>query len=105
MVLLSSVSAASLKSAKENQARLSNDAISAAESAVRANKLALSGTREEQNRGRRTVLDVLNAEQELLNSQVALTRAQHGKTAAYFAILASTGLLSPQNLGIKVKSE
>ena len=80
-------------------------AISAAESAVRANKLALSGTREEQNRGRRTVLDVLNAEQELLNSQVALTRAQHGKTAAYFAILASTGLLSPQNLGIKIKSE
>ena len=80
-------------------------AISAAESAVRANKLALSGTREEQSRGRRTVLDVLNAEQELLNSQVALTRAQHGKTAAYFAILASTGLLSPQNLGIKVKSE
>ena len=80
-------------------------AISAAESAVRANKLALSGTREEQNRGRRTVLDVLNAEQELLNSQVALTRAQHGKTAAYFAILASTGLLSPQNLGIEIQSE
>lgn len=81
------------------------DAISAAETAVAANKLALTGIREEQTRGRRTVLDVLNAEQELLNSQVALTRARHGKTAAYFAILASTGLLSPQNLGIKTSAE
>lgn len=80
-------------------------AITAAQTAVAANKLALGGIREEQQRGRRTVLDVLNAEQELLNAQVALTRAQHGKTAAYFAILASAGLLSPQNLGIKTKTE
>ncbi|MDE6250757.1 MAG: TolC family outer membrane protein [Alphaproteobacteria bacterium] len=80
-------------------------AISAAQAAVEANKLALRGIRAEQKSGRRTVLDVLNAEQELLNSQVALTRAQHGKTAAYFAILASSGLLSPQNLGIKTGAE
>ncbi|MCM1294946.1 MAG: TolC family outer membrane protein [Muribaculaceae bacterium] len=78
-------------------------AISAAQSAVDANKLALEGTRAEQKSGRRTVLDVLNAEQELLNSQVALSRARHGQTAAYFAILASCGMLGPQNLGISTE--
>lgn len=80
-------------------------AINAAESAVKANKLALAGTREEQKSGRRTVLDVLNAEQELLNSQVALTRARHGKMSAYFAVLAAGGLLSPENLGIQTQQE
>lgn len=79
-------------------------AISAAQAAARANELALDGTREEQARGRRTVLDVLNAEQELLNSRVSLTRARHGKVAAYFAVLAATGKLSPENLGLKIAS-
>ena len=79
-------------------------AISAAQAAARANELALEGTREEQARGRRTVLDVLNAEQELLNSRVSLTRARHGKVAAYFAVLAATGKLSPENLGLKIAS-
>ena len=77
-------------------------AINAAQAAVSANQLALDGTREEQARGRRTVLDVLNAEQELLNSRVSLTRARHGKVAAYFAVLAATGKLSPENLGLKI---
>ncbi|MBD5391625.1 TolC family outer membrane protein [bacterium] len=77
-------------------------AIDAAESAVNAAQLALSGTRDEQARGRRTVLDVLNAEQELLNAQVQLTRARHARTAAYFAVLAAMGKLTPENLGIDV---
>lgn len=78
-------------------------AITAAQAAVKANQLALDGTREEQARGRRTVLDVLNAEQELLNSRVSLSQARHGKVAAYFAVLAATGKLSAENLGIKIK--
>ena len=44
--------------------------------AVQANELALEGARAEQSVGTRTVLDVLNAEQELLNSQVALVTRQ-----------------------------
>lgn len=80
-------------------------AITAAQAAVKANKLALDGTREEQSRGRRTVLDVLNAEQELLNSRVSLIQAQHGKISAYFAVLAATGKLSAENLGIKVSDK
>ncbi len=80
-------------------------AITAASAAVKANQLALDGTREEQARGRRTVLDVLNAEQELLNSRVSLTRARHGKVSAYFAVLAATGKLSAENLGLQIDDD
>lgn len=75
-------------------------AIVAANSARDAAQMALDGTREEQRRGRRTVLDVLNAQQELLNARVSLSAATHAQTAAYFAILAATGQLSAQNLGL-----
>lgn len=80
-------------------------AISAADASVRAAKMALGGTRDEQARGRRTVLDVLDAEQEVLQSQVALTRAKHARIAAYFAILAATGKLTPENLGLVENSD
>ena len=78
-------------------------AIRAAESGVKAAEMALNGVRDEQKHGRRTVLDVLNAEQELLNARVALVRAQHGKTSAYFAVLAAMGNLTPEKLGLSVK--
>ncbi len=75
-------------------------AIASAKARVSANKLALAGVRDEQQRGRRTVLDVLNAEQELLDSQVMLTQAKHAKISAYFAVLSGMGQLTPQNLNI-----
>lgn len=75
-------------------------AISATRASIDANKQALNGIRDEQARGRRTVLDVLNAEQELLNSQVAHTRAKHARISAYFAILSAIGVLTPENLGL-----
>ncbi len=77
-------------------------AINATRASVDANKMALDGIRDEQARGRRTVLDVLNAEQELLNSQVAHTRAKHARISAYFAVLAAIGELTPENLGLEV---
>jgi len=77
-------------------------AISAARSSIDANQMALDGIREEQQRGRRTVLDVLNAQQELLNSRVALVRAQHNQISAFFAVLSAVGKLNPDNLGIQV---
>ena len=45
-------------------------------------------------------LDVLNAEQELLNSRVAHTRAQHAQISAFFAVLSALGKLTPENLGL-----
>ena len=53
-----------------------SDAIASNKVAVDANELALEGARAENSVGTRTILDVLNAEQELLNAQVALVSAQ-----------------------------
>lgn len=75
-------------------------AISAANAGVSANKMALDGTRAEQKNGRRTVLDVLNAQQELLNTRVSLARAKYSRISAYFTVLAAMGKLNPQNLGV-----
>ena len=59
-------------------------AIQAQTVAVQANELALEATRAEQSVGTRTILDVLNAEQELLNSQVALVPAKRDAYVAGF---------------------
>lgn len=65
---------------------------------IKANKMALDGVKDEQARGSRTVLDVLDAEQELLDAKVALTKAKHGEISAYFAVLSSVGNLTAENL-------
>ena len=52
------------------------DAIKSNDVAVKANELALEGVRAENSVGTRTILDVLDAEQELLNSQVLLVTAR-----------------------------
>lgn len=75
-------------------------AINATQASINANENALNGIQDEQKHGRRTVLDVLNAEQELLNSRVANVRAKHARIAAYFAVLAAVGNLTPENLGL-----
>ncbi len=80
-------------------------AINATLASVNANKTALAGIRDEQQRGRRTVLDVLNAEQELLNSRVAHIQAEHARISAYFAVLASVGRLTPENLGLEISEK
>lgn len=77
-------------------------AITATMASVDASKLALDGVRDEQARGRRTVLDVLNAEQELLNARVAHVRAKHARISAFFAVLSAMGELSPENLGLEI---
>jgi outer membrane protein len=68
--------------------------------AVQANELALEGTRAEQSVGTRTILDVLNAEQELLNSQVALVRAKHDSYVDGFTLLNAMGVAEAADLGL-----
>jgi outer membrane protein len=75
-------------------------AITANQQAVKANELALEGVRAENRVGTRTVLDVLNAEQELLNSQVQLVSAQHDNYVAGFALLNAMGMAEARNLGL-----
>ena len=68
--------------------------------AVQANELALEGARAEQSVGTRTVLDVLNAEQELLNSQVSLVTAKRDAYVAGFTLLNAMGQAEAQDLGL-----
>jgi len=74
--------------------------IQSSETAVSANELALEGVRAEQSVGTRNVLDVLNAEQELLNSRVTLTSARHDAYVAGFALIAAMGRAQAANLGL-----
>jgi outer membrane protein len=76
------------------------EAIESNEVAVAANTLALEGTRAEQTVGTRNVLDVLNAEQELLNSQVALVTARRDAYVAGFALLNAMGRAEAEDLNL-----
>jgi len=77
------------------------EAIRANNQAVAANQLALEGVRAENGAGTRTVLEVLNAEQELLNSQVALVTAERDQYVAGFALLNAMGEATAQELGLE----
>jgi outer membrane protein len=65
---------------------------------VAASEIALLGTRQEATVGQRTVLDVLNAQQAVVNARVALVTAQHDRVVASYAVLNTIGRLSPQVL-------
>ena len=74
--------------------------ISSAQAQVTASELALNGVREEAREGQRTTLDVLNAQQALVNARIALVTAQHDRVVASYATLNAIGRLSPQVLNI-----
>jgi outer membrane protein len=76
-------------------------AIASNDVAVKANELALEGARAEQSVGTRTVLDVLNAELELLNSQVALVTARRDAYVAGFQLLNAMGEAEAADLGLE----
>lgn len=80
--------------------RAAEEAIESNTIAVAANELALEGTRAEQSVGTRNMLDVLNAEQELLNSQVALVSARRDAYVAGFALLNAMGLAEAGSLNL-----
>ncbi len=69
---------------------------------VRANEIALEGVREEAKVGQRTTLDVLNAQQTLLNSRVSLVTSQRDQVVSSYLLLAATGQLSAATLGLRV---
>lgn len=72
--------------------------IQSAQSQVSAAEIALNGVREEARVGQRTTLDVLNAQQELVNARVALVGAQRDRVVASYTLLASVGRLSAEML-------
>lgn len=80
--------------------RSSLEVIKSSEAAVSANRLSLEGVRAENSVGNRTILDILNAEQELLNSQVTLVTARRDAYVAGFALLAAMGEAEARDLGL-----
>ncbi|SMO92489.1 outer membrane protein [Thalassovita litoralis] len=70
---------------------------------VRAATVAFRGVREEATLGARTTLDVLNAEQELLNAQASLISARNSEYVASYALLETMGLLTAEHLKLKVQ--
>jgi outer membrane protein len=70
----------------------------AAQSQVDASEIAYLGTTKEAQVGQRTVIDILNAQQTLVNARVALVTAQHDRVVASYAVLSAIGRLSPQVL-------
>ncbi len=76
--------------------------IESSQAQVTAAEVALNGVREEARVGQRTTLDVLNAQQELVNARVALVTAQRDRVVASYTLLSSVGNLSAVALGLKV---
>lgn len=74
--------------------------IESAKAAVEANRIALNGVREEARVGQRTTLDVLNAEQEFLGSQVSPESFRRDATVAEYSLLSAIGRLTAPSLSL-----
>lgn len=70
---------------------------------IKAAEVAFEGVREEASLGSRTTLDVLNAEQELLNAKASLVSAQSSEYTATYRLLSAMGLLTVDHLNLRVK--
>jgi len=75
--------------------------VQSAQAQVTASEIALNGVREEAKAGQRTTLDVLNAQQALVNARVALVTAQHDRVVASYSVLDKIGRLSPIVLNLQ----
>ena len=69
---------------------------------IKSSDIALEGVRQEANVGSRTVLDVLDAEQELLDAQVNLVRAQRDEFVAATELAAAVGKLTAKEYNLEV---
>jgi outer membrane protein TolC len=67
---------------------------------VEATRVALEGVQEEANVGARTILDVLDAQQEYLVAQVNLVRAHRDEVVAAYQVLSSIGRLTASGIGL-----
>lgn len=77
--------------------------IAAQKSQIVASETALEGVKQEQKFGERTVLDVLDAEQELFVARVDLVQAQRDRIVAIYNLIASIGRLTAADLALPVE--
>ncbi|WP_187431763.1 Outer membrane efflux protein BepC [Roseobacter fucihabitans] len=77
--------------------------LQASEERIRAARIAFDGVREEATLGARTTLDVLDAEQELLDAETSRISAQANLYIAAYSVLQSTGRLTARDLSLNVQ--
>ncbi|NBC37993.1 TolC family outer membrane protein [Novosphingobium sp. FSY-8] len=94
---------AGVRSAWSNY-RAAQAIITSTQKAVDAAQLSLKGVRAENSVGNRTILDILNAEQELINAQVQLVTAQRNAYVAGFSLLSAMGRAEARDLGLDTGS-
>ncbi|NBO19233.1 MAG: secretion protein [Proteobacteria bacterium] len=78
------------------------EVIKSSESAVDAAKTAMQSIRQESKFGVRTILDVLNTQQDMFNAQVSLVNARVTERLTAYRLLASVGRLTAKDLGLRV---
>ncbi len=83
--------------------RATTSVIESSREQVRANEIAFEGVTQEAQVGSRTTLDVLDAEQELLDSRVSLVRAERDEFVAAYSLLAAMGELTARQLALPVE--
>ncbi|MFO1126957.1 MAG: TolC family outer membrane protein [Rhodospirillales bacterium] len=103
--LLDQVHRATVRDATEGWAQLltARAAIASRNKQVEANQVALQGVQREAEVGSRTVLDILDAEQEVLDSQVDLVRAQRDEVVAAYQLKTALGEMTAERLGLSVR--
>ncbi len=77
--------------------------IESAQARVRAEEIALNGVREEARVGQRTTIDVLNAQQRLLEARVNIIQAQRERVVGSYSLLSAVGDLNARRLGLAVQ--
>jgi outer membrane protein len=83
-----------------NFVRAARESIVANRAQVAAASDALDGIRQEYQLGSRSTVDVLNAEQEMINARIALVGAEHDLIVASYQLQAAIGQLTAQRLGL-----
>jgi outer membrane protein len=76
--------------------------IQSTKKSLEASEIALNGVKEEQKEGTRTILDVLDAEQEKFQAEVSHARAIKDSVLAVYRLKATIGELTPQELNLPV---
>lgn len=85
------------------QYEVAQASIRASRQEIRAARVAFEGTQEEAKLGARTTLDVLDAEQVVLNAESSLASAERDSHAAAYNLISSMGLLTVDYLGLGIE--
>jgi outer membrane protein len=86
-----------------NNLKAAEAVIASSKVQVEANRAALEGVRQEALVGTRTTLDVLDAEQAYVDSQVLLATAERDRIVSAYQLIAATGHMTARNLSLEVR--